>query len=368
MAPETERRAGGQNMAFKKLTAAAIGGLIASVALSPAAHATGDVWLEGSYEFLNLPDVKFVNQYNLPGGLALTVDEEFINDNGNFNGFRFDGGIDNISIMGGAYVMGVRGFFAWHDDKSDLECTNPPAAPGTGRFCFATPLTNNPNIFQDASSVFSSTNLYTTERDVNHWGIAVDIAQGPSGLRAGPAFRRIDQDTTITGSQINNAGGIFVDPFQLTYSEDLETNYWGGFVGFDGGVDLGGGWSLLADAEAGLYWADTDYSGNYVVTNAATLATVNPNTNQSLSLDSDELAFIGVLKTSLEKDFGAFKLAGFGRVEYISSAPDMAYNDLDTRNGVVFSQGPDDETRIGERYAYTASVGARVTVPMGGGQ
>jgi hypothetical protein len=361
VAPETERRAGGQNMAFKKLTAAALGGLIASFAYAPGAHATGDVWLEGSYEFLDLPDVNFVNEYKGVGLGNLSVREEFVNDDGDFDGFRFDGGIANIPIMGGAYVMGVRGFFAWHDDKSDLECTNSTILPGG--FCLATALVNDTTTNSDASSTFGSTNLYETKRDVDHWGAAIDIAQGPSGLRVGPAFRRIDQDTTITGRQINVNG--FVDPFQMTYSEDLETNYWGGFVASDLAIDLGGGWALIADGEAGLYWADTDYSGSFVTTNAFP---ATANANQQLSLDSNELAFIGVLKTSLEKDFGAFKLAGFGRVEYISSAPDMAYNDFDSSNGVVFTQGPDDETRLGERYAYTASVGARVTVPMGGGQ
>ena len=93
----------------------------------------------------------------------------------------------------------------------------------------------------------------------------------------------------------------------------------------------------------------------------------NPNVSQALSLDSDELAFIGVVKAALEKDFGLFRLAGFGRLEYISSAPDIAYNDLDTVAGAPMTSG-DDETRLGDRYAYSLSTGARITVPMGGGQ
>ena len=31
-------------------------------------------------------------------------------------------------------------------------------------------------------------------------------------------------------------------------------------------------------------------------------------------------------------------------------------------------EGPDGETKLGDRYAYTASVGARVTIPIGSGQ
>jgi len=354
---------------FRKAAAAALAGLIAGSAFSAPAQATGDVWIEGSYEFLGLPDVQFINNYFKPSAASFgaNVRDQFVNDNGDLDGFRIDGGIADISIMGGDYVMGARGFFAWHDDTSDLQCTTTPAPAGVGSFCLAVPLIDNPNVFQGVGFFNgAATNLFTTERDVNHWGVAIDIARGPNGLRAGPAFRRIDQDTTITGREINN-GPFGPDPWQLTYSEDLETNYWGAFVGADGAIDLGGGWSLQGDAEAGLYWADTDYSGTYVVTNGLFVGSVNPNVNQSLSLDSNELAFIGIVKAALEKDFGMFRLAGFGRVEYISSAPDVAYNDRSGANSTFPGQGPDDETRLGERYAYTASVGARVTVPMGSG-
>lgn len=91
------------------------------------------------------------------------------------------------------------------------------------------------------------------------------------------------------------------------------------------------------------------------------------NLNQRLSLDSSEVAFIGAFKSSLEKDFGRFKMAVFGRVEFISSAPDVAYNDLDTTAIGVF-QGPDDETRLDDHFAYSFSVGVRLTVPFDLGQ
>jgi len=348
----------------RKLVSALLAGLIAGFALAPSAQATGDVWVEGSYEFLNLPNVQFINNY-FPGGANAAVRQEFVNDDGDFDGFRIDGGIANIPILGGAYVMDVKGFFAWHDDKSELECRNTTAVPG--RFCAANPLIDNPNLIQFVGTQLGTTQLFTTDRDVNHWGVALEVARGPMGLKAGPAFRRIDQDLTITGQAISFGGTP--DPFQLTYSEDLETNYWGAFVGADGAIDLGGGWSLQGDAEAGLYWADTNYSGNYVVTNALVPGIgLNPNVTQQLSLDSNELAFIGTFKAALEKDFGMFKLAGFGRVEYISSAPDVGYNDLDLGPGAFVLQGSEDETRIGERYAVAASAGVRLSVPMGSGQ
>jgi len=348
----------------RKLVSALLAGLIAGFALAPSAQATGDVWVEGSYEFLNLPNVQFINNYFLSGPHGVSR-EQFVNDDGDFNGFRIDGGIANIPIMGGAYVMGVKGFFAWHDDGSELQCIG-PAGPPPGSACFANPLIDNTAIIQLVGAA-AGMNQFSTDRDVDHWGVAIEVAQGPMGLKVGPAFRRIDQDITITGRQINVTVPP-ANPFQLTYSETLETNYWGAFIGADGSIDLGSGWALVADGEAGLYWANTDYSGSYVVTNALTFVGLNPNVSQQLSLESDELAFIGVLKAALEKDFGMFKLAGFGRVEYISSAPDVGYNDLDVVAGVAVLQGSEDETRIGERYAVAASAGVRLTVPMGSRQ
>jgi len=355
----------------RKLVSALLAGLIASFTPVPNAQATGDVWVEGSYEYLALPDVRFINRYFLPGASGGVARQEFRNDDGDFDGFRIDGGVSNIPIMGGAYLMGVKGFFAWHDDKTELQCASNAAAVPPLSLCLANPLIDNTAIVQAVSAGggggAGNTQQFTTDRNVDHWGVAIEVARGPAGLKAGPAFRRIDQDLTITGREIS-AGPGGPDPYQLTYSEDLATNYWGAFVGADGSIDLGGGWSLLADGEAGLYWADTDYSGSYVVTNAFAGGVVNPNVNQSLSLESDELAFIGVLKAALEKDFGMFKLAGFGRFEYISSAPDVGYNDLDTAVGVIAVQGAEDETRIGERYAVAASAGVRLIVPMGSGQ
>lgn len=233
----------------------------------------------------------------------------------------------------------------------------------------ASPVDPDPNTRSYPNFAVGGIQAFRTERDVDHWGLALDLSpQSTTGLRAGPAFRRIDQDIMITGNEVSNpATGGAPDPYQFTYHEDLETNYWGGFVGANGAIDLGGGWSLQGDAEAGLYWANTDYLGKYAVTNST--ATGNPNISQQLFLDSDELAFIGVFKGTVEKDFGLFRLGAFGRVEYISSAPEVAYNDVE-RMGTTFEAigGPHDGTTVGDRYAYSVSTGARLTVPLGRGQ
>lgn len=351
-----KRRLGGK-MTFRKL-AAALGILVASLVSTPSAQATGDVWVEGSYEYLDLADVRFIRDILFTAGAASAdTRQEFVNDDGNLEGVRFDGGIAGIPLMGGAYSANVKGFFAWQDQTSELLCGNFGI-----NACSPVPLFD-PSVAQrnTPGSVGDVTERYETDREINHWGVSIDlVTQGPLGLRAGPAFRRIDQDMTITGATL----GPTSDPWQLTYKEDLETNYWGAQVGSSVAIPLGGGWALLADTEAGLYWADTEYSGTYTVVNSSNAFA---NLSQSLSLDSSELAFIGALKAALEKDFGLFKLAGFGRVEYISSAPDVAYNDVDRAALPPTNQtGPDNGTTLGERFAYTASAGARITVPLSG--
>ena len=117
---------------------------------------------------------------------------------------------------------------------------------------------------------------------------------------------------------------------------------------------------LKADGEAGLYWANTDYEGNY---NATVSQFANAIVNQSLSLSDDELAVIAALKFSAEKDMGRYKLAGFVRGEYISYAPRMAYNDADPFNTLP-NRGINNGTSIDDSDAWTFSAGARLTVPL----
>ena len=374
-------------MTFRNFIAAGLVGIVASLVPAAPAQATGDVWVEGSYERLALPNVQFVDSYHYPtrtgAPTALvvqdgTVRQEFTNHDGDFNGFRIDGGVADIPVMNGAYLLSLSGFFAWHDSRQELQCIGGDVP---GDLCLVASLIDDPSVIQSVGgATLGAANLFATERDVHHWGLKAELAQGPNGIKFGPAFRRIDQTITITGQEelsgtLFGAGGTvdFPDAYQLVYRESLETNYWGAFIGLDQALPLGAGWTLISEGEAGLYWAHTEFSGNYSVNNARNNCCFgnpfppdNRNVTQVLSLASDELAFIGTLKAALERDFGLFKLAGFGRVEYISSAPDIGYNDKDVAPGVPGLRGGDDKTSIGDRFAYSISTGARITVPFGG--
>ncbi len=177
--------------------------------------------------------------------------------------------------------------------------------------------------------------------------------------KAGLAFRRIDQDLKLAATSDNPVNGT------VNYREDLDTDYWGGYIGLTGKDDMGMGWALSVDTEIGLYWADTNYKGQYAAGGFALAPGGDANVSQTLKLDDDGVAVIGALKLGLEKNFGGWTLSGFARGEIITYAPEMAYNDFD-RDAVagIRARGANDGTKIDDGTAYTVSAGARVTVPF----
>lgn len=344
---------------------ALIVGLLAGLLPASNARADGKVWAEWSREYLELPTVHYLNRYFTSLTTGVQTIDELVNDDGQFDGNRFDVGVDGIPVFNGTALAGIEGFYARHHDSSDLQCDSglfvvPPATPTTG--CTVPPLIDtNSNVLNAGLATGGTRDTMETERSVDHWGVSVKVsAPGALSPRAGLAFRRIDQDMTITAREII-PNGIAADPYQLTYREDLNTNYLGAFVGGTANAEFGNGWKIIADGDAGLYWADTDYSGSYAVINSVALAS---NISQQLALEDDRLAFIGTVKLSLEKDFGPLRIAGFGRAEYISSSPSLGYNDVDLGPGINIT-GPDNGTRLENDYAFAFSFGGRVTVPFG---
>ena len=111
----------------------------------------------------------------------------------------------------------------------------------------------------------------TVRRDVDYYGTAVDVRlggeagggqkDGPaagavSPFRVGVAMRGISETAKLTS----------VDPqvsIPVKYKENLDTQYYGGFVGVERDRDLGNGWSVHADATAGVFYTKVNYEGRY---------------------------------------------------------------------------------------------------------
>ena len=255
---------------------------------------------------------------------------------------------------GGALVGGREGFFAWHNDSSELNCNNIANSQ-----CRTIQILGAPGIGVAGSGNIGFASRFETQKDVDHWGLALEVATpGPTCLKGGLAFRQIDQDTTITGGQLLD--GVLSDPYSMTYNEDLETNYWGAYIGSVLQASIGNGVMIFADGEIGLYWMDADYNGQYTSANSRFFPASN--TSQSLGLSRDEIAAIAAVKLSLEQDLGIAKPAVFGRGEWISEIPEVRFNTVALPPVV----GPTTGTSLGEDDAFSLSVGGRITVPMGG--
>jgi hypothetical protein len=314
--------------------------------------------VDAGWEHLWLGDVVFGGKYDYdvePSGL---VGGNELQDGG-LDGVRIDLALRRAThvLNWPDAVVGLKGFYAWHDASATRLCqsdASDAACDGTSLF------DPDPDANNSLGSGVGETVTYDTDRDVRHWGVALEVAPLAASARrvqprVGVAYRAIDQDMDLTSIWSLSANG-------QQYSESLDTGYLGAYLGAGGRHDLGPGLVLTVDAEAGVYWAHTDYHG------ALHQQDFSGSVNQTLGLDNDEAAVIAMLDLGLEKQLGTFVLAGFVRGEYYSYAPQMAYNQTDRSLGFPsgFSLlGPNDGTHIEDHEAWSLTVGGRVRIPFG---
>ena len=298
------------------------------------------------------------------------------NHNGNLDGTRIDLSYGVRSTLFGGSIVGLKGFYGYSRNTQNLTC-GPGAGAGPAGFCDVLPLfDSNPNpLLGTAQNIFGSANggmTFVTRRRADHWGIALELqpdrgfsafgAAGPAITKApatvvqaftpkyGLAFRRIGQNISITATDV-------VFGTSLNYSERLDTNYWGSYLGLTVAHPVAG-LIFSLDGEAGLYWAQTSYNG--------TMLTSAVNTgNTALTLSKNRAAFIGIAKAAVDKDFGTWKAGVFARAEWYSYAPEMNYNSLDVNGAFTNFSGPNNGgTTIGNSSAWTWSVGSRVAIKL----
>jgi hypothetical protein len=339
-------------------------GLVAG--MLPAAAVEPGIAVELGQEHLQIPETRFgIVKWNFIGGGGTIRTLE--NSDGEFDGTRLDLSIGSnpLSIGGKPMVLGVKGFFSWLDTGRNTQDCTTPALGGAIPFCTVLPLFDpNPAVFNTPFDTPLETITYRTVRDVTHWGIAFELsdllrgkstASSGAALKAGLAYRRLGQDTSITA--VSDAGAPIRD---VNYQEQLDTDYWGAYAGATGRWHLGTGLFFTLDGEVGLYQAKTEYHGSYLSRSN------NPGANnlsQTLSLDHDAAAVIASLKLALDQDFGAFSLGAFVRGEVTSYAPKMAYNEVDQAGGAGLV-GDNNGTGIDRGKAWSVTAGARLTVPF----
>jgi hypothetical protein len=276
------------------------------------------VWVGGGVQFLSLPDIKFTGR----GGVSDFQHQKNTSSDWLDAGGAVSGGFD--VPLGGRISLSADGFYANVETDKRTNCS------GSAAYCVVLDPTD--------SFVATSSSLVTeTDRDTDYWGAQTELkfrTGAPAEVKpdmfrsdyfiAGFGVRGIDQE-----NKLHSNTGI-----DFTYKETLDTTYVGGYVGIGGEYSFGfvpvvgkwlkgqGGlldrWGLRTylDATAGLYNADTSYTGGFE----------SGAFNSRLDKSNDEVAFIGTLSLETRKQFGPrTSLSLFTDYEYISSVAKMDY-------------------------------------------
>ena len=320
----------------------------------------------GGYSWFDLPEAKMVTVvggplFNQAGGQRTTA-------SGGMDGWRMDAGLENFAssalFNGYTLAFGVRGFYANYQNGTHTHCMY-----GATTDCafvnivdFDPTQSNNTGPFGDLSSFAT--------RNVDYYGVSVDMRVGtwhggglkdsgpvaePSPFKVGVAIRGLDETTKLSAQ----------DPLvsaPVKYSEKVNTQYYGGFVGYEQSYPVSDGWHFGVDATAGLYYASSQYQGWY-----SAYAPVGFVYLQDYGTAADSMvapSFIGTLKVSLDRDLGWGTAGVFGQGEYLSYVPRIAYNNSDQGDFLMSwpISGSQTGTRIKSDDAFNYTTGVKLSI------
>ncbi|MGI9384141.1 MAG: hypothetical protein ACR2PO_13385 [Methyloligellaceae bacterium] len=324
--------------------------------------------------YLVLPDTKFGLVTNGVGNTIQKEENEFAD-----YGWNVNGAIEIPTNFGNGRhgSFGVHGFYSRVEDDSNNRCaTGTPAVQCGWMNIVDNPLIAQKNVFGALSTPVTLLNDH--DREVDHWSVAAELKLGLGGhgggmkdpqpvkrgyVAFGADFRGIDQELDIRGTA--TSPGI---TGTLSYSEDLDTNYYGAFVAYGRDYSLGGPnglWARLGlqssfRLQAGVYYADTDYDGLY-----ATTASTGLIDNGALSLSEEDVAFIGSLTLETRKQINARTTISLqSEYTYYSWVPEMSYNDTDVALAGG-STGLNVGTSIDDDDAFSSRTSVRLTFKLG---
>ena len=143
-----------------------------------------------SWEHLNLPSTDFAVEKRTSGNPfpSRDTDRKIENHDGDLDGVRVDLAFGGLSL-GGAVQAGVKGFYSWYDSGSETQnCRTQGGAVGQ-RYCTVVPLFDpSANQFNLPFSTAPQDVIFNTERNVDHWGVAVELQSTSlrGGMKDGP--------------------------------------------------------------------------------------------------------------------------------------------------------------------------------------
>lgn len=329
----------------------------------------GQVEVGIGYSAFFLPEVRFTKRTD--AFVTQTVGEVTDHDGG-LDGFKVDAAYRDFASFyfadGTPAKFSFKGFYGHYSATDRSSCYVDLAPNGLDCLFFNVV---DPGAGDSNTGPFGSFST-RTQRSLHYWGTAVEARfDGDavsyvrdwlsfvdlSALRVGVDFRALQQKTELFAIDTTV-------PDPVDYDEDLDTYYYGAYVGYDRRFDFGRGLSFGIGAQGGLYYADTDYDANYQA-----FIPVGPNAYVTdwgrLKLERSDVAFIGSASLDLTQQFRWGSVGLFGEVEYLSKTPRMRYRDQELDGGFPFDiTGPNASTSIDVEQAWNYTVGSRITVPL----
>lgn len=321
----------------------------------------------GGTAILNLPDVpSFLTRVFIAPIRVETV--KFSEDFDDEIGWNVNGSIE--APIGVAKTVTLSGYWANINDEDTTSCTQTLT-----EFCLVFPIVDGPAP-QGFSAGAGNTMLAISKREVDQWGVSLEVKQKLNGdfwgvtkapprrhLALGADIRGIDQDLDVSLPASRPGAG------PITYKEDLDTRYYGVYAAWGRdfeqllfkGLSQRLGLQSSFRLHGGIYYADTDYEGKQVDSSTA----FTPDTDSNLSLSNDDVAFIGGLTLETSKRIGQRTALTLRSVyEYYSYVPEMIYNTVDPQ-AFPAVLGFQNGTVINDDDAFSMRTSLRLTIGLG---
>jgi hypothetical protein len=337
--------------------------------LAAARRPTGtELTVSGGYSWFGLPDMKMATVVGGPYFDQALEQEK--NSDGNLNGWRTDARLANFAAEalpdGILASFGVSGFFSNYQGVSRSRCMY-----GETTDCAIVNILDTDPNNENNTGPFGNLNVKVS-RNVDYYGAAIDAHLGywaPDGLKDGPAAEVLSPlKVGLALRDLSEAADLTsTDPLvsvPVRYKENLDTFYYGGFLGIEQKAVFGDGWIAAVDGTGGPYGAATQYRGRYNGY-AVSYSSGYVQDSGSLDLSLDKAAFIGTLRLDLKRELGWGTIGVFGLGEYFSYVPRMLYNNNDQAGGPPWGIiGTQVGTHIGSSDAFNFTAGLSVFVPV----
>ncbi|MFD1696437.1 hypothetical protein [Roseibium aestuarii] len=289
-------------------------------------------------------------------------------------GFNLNGGLtfDLEGTGQGPDAVALSGFWARVDGNEKDTCTG-SLGPQTN--CLITPLVDIPATQQITGTLGANTMGLDTDRTINAWGGALEarwsLAPGAADhIKASNSYLAFGADVRGFYQDLSSSmSGTIVN---VRYNEDLNTNYFGAFAAYGRDYSpflLGALWDKLGlessfRLQAGVYYARTDYSGT--LSQTGTTCAGCGDVSGSLSLDSNDVSFIGGLTLETRKRFSPrTTLSLTSNMELNSFVPKMEYNQTDLGAAAITAPERRSGTSIDSGVGFSMRSMLRLSIKLG---